>query len=306
MESIRGEKENTGLIDLLLEIYDEYKDKLTDALNKYILIGGYPRTQIEFYETTGSSTSDARYLSDIFRLITSDITKFKNRLSTSFNKWPHDKVVSQLENLIQLHSNPTSLIGEQTFKHIKDPNFFLEYLKLSFSIGYLRNLQRIDSEANIVISSSDHKKYFYRDPFVYWAFYFGSRHETNIFSKSKELIKKEELIGSLYEAIVISHLYNLAYLKNSKGEELVYAYVKSMDNKEMELCGAVLTYSFKNRRIILPFEISKRAKDTRDLHIEEVKKSLGVNRLIMVNGEGKFEIQEDVAYVPIDLLLLVL
>ena len=106
--------------------------------------------------------------------------------------------------------------------------------------------------------------------------------------------------------MVLSHLYTISERWHDIGEDRLYSYVISKKGQEIELCDVVYTYYHNGRRITLPFEISKKVKDSRDLHLKEIKDRLGSNKLIMVNGEKKLKRKDEIIYIPIELLLLLL
>lgn len=309
---------NEKAFDKIQEYYEQYKNTLHSTFLSYLVVGGYPRNIMEFYDNASEHISNSRYLEDIYKLIIEDFPRFRSGFNEDVKKLTDEELKLGLKLVIQLHNNPTGLIGKNTFRgveeHIGLNNVldFVNYLKASFSVGYIRNLKEIRNNTTIYKKSNKrylhYRKYFYRDPFLYWAFLFGSQETIpkSIFKETKKLLKDKKLLGKIYESVVLSHLYTISERWHDIGEDRLYSYVISKKGQEIELCDVVYTYYHNGRRITLPFEISKKVKDSRDLHLKEIKDRLGSNKLIMVNGEKKLKRKDEIIYIPIELLLLLL
>lgn len=313
LAGFQGEDENEKFkytIKLNNMLKNHYSDLHQLFLNTYIFAGGYPR---KIYESLASIRSgkmhipDDRYLSDIYQLLKSDVTKF--RLD--------EDVIRQM--LIKMNLPTFQISGDLGFfckldKKLKleDCKKYLEYLSSSGlfeTIPSIQNPSQIDLSQSLINPSNTKLKFVINDPAVFLAVYFGSRGITNVFENSQKLFsEKSEVKESLYESIVSAHISFIHPIRNNDPKTLAFI-LDVKDKEEEELLDILGWYSnYKNQLVIIPVEVKSGAFNRNELNskVDKLREKYAINKLIVVANTDKIEITDKLSIIPIELFLLLI
>ncbi len=295
-----------------------WKTLREESIRHYFLTGGYPRSIGSFYTTNLTHIPDARYLEDVYTLIIHDISKFKQILFSRVKKPLSDeKIFFLLKEVIRRHSQPAGFLGASSFTNIPHAYTFCNYLQKSFSLSYLPPYDLTSFRDVPSQPYNPPRKYYYTDPFVYWSFTAGSgspAERKHIFRNTAHRLSQRSLLGSLLEAVILSHLSFYRYFFFLEEEPLLYALFDedtSSDphRKNQELADVLLINPFYlDNTHIIPFEISLSAKPKKNIPLllkkdELRQKGLTFSRVIMINLQGRFEWDEDILYLPAEVFL---
>ena len=297
------------MLDSVLKNYYQILHNL--FVDTYIYAGGYPR---KVYQSLISSRSgktnipDERYLSDIYQLMVSDVTKF--RLS-------EEVIIRQM--LIKMERPSFQIGGDLDFfcnldKQIKleECKKYLEYLSSSGlfeRVPAITNPSQMVLNKNLVNPSTTKLKFCLNDPAVFLAIYFGSRGMRNIFESSKNLFEKEPKVRELlYEAITIAHVAQINPIRKNDPKNLTF--ILDMENKtEEELSDVLGWYSdHQNELIVIPIEVKSGRLDYRELNGKayRLREKYSINKLVVVADTDKIEITENLSIIPIEIFLLLI
>ena len=268
----------------------------------YKFSGGYPRA---FYEAitkqrAGALTiSDARYLDDIYSLLTSDSKKF------SLDEDVLKRILVQLETPCLKLRHDLETLGRGTISK-DDIRKYIDYLEKSglfMMIPQIKAISDDDIRKKSVNERGDIFKFVVADPAAFLAIYSGTRNITSVFSKAQSFFLGAEK-GSFFESIILSHL---RYLPSGFSfENIGYAHASGQAE---ELADAVLWYvNEKNEFIIIAVEAkSYDSINEQDLFrkSEELKKNFGIKRLIVVTDSHYFKETDNYIILPVEIFLLI-
>ena len=298
----------TRKLNNVLKYY--YKDLHKLFSDTYIFAGGYPRKIYLSLKSLRSGTMtipDDRYLSDIYQLLVSDVTKFKLE----------EDIIRQI--LIKIEYPSFQVGGDFDFFcnlntkiKIEECKKYLDYLSSSglFDlIPAILNPLQINLEKNLINPSREKLKFTVNDPAVFLAIYFGSRGIKSIFASAENLFSKiPKTKEMLYEAIVLAHTYRINPIRNNNPKTLAFILEKK-EKSEEELLDVIGWYSdHKKQLILLPIEVKTGKLDYSELNrkADRLKQDYSIKRLIVVSDTDQIEITEKLAVIPIELFLLLI
>ncbi|WP_338598620.1 DUF4143 domain-containing protein [Sulfolobus tengchongensis] len=177
--------------------YIQYRQKLTELLDVYLLIGGFPNA-IRDYFTTGKVNKST--ISDFISSLILDVNKLKR--SESLFKLTIKAIIERTTSEFSYHT-----IAKQGIGSVKSA---ISYVSILEKLFLLKTILAIDPNTGSPIPRKE-KKFYFVDPFIYrafaeWAF--------------ANLPNENELI----EAVVVSHLsriFPLFYLKRNGEVDIV-------------------------------------------------------------------------------------
>ncbi len=305
------QNEKYGYSSKLNSVLEKYYQDLHQLFaDTYIYAGGYPRKVYQSLISIRSGKTnipDERYLSDIYQLIVSDVTKF--RLS--------EEVIRQM--LIKMEHPSFQIGGDLDFfcnldKKIKleECKKYLEYLSSSGLFEFIpaiTNPSQMVLDKNLVNPTTAKLKFCLTDPAVFLAIYFGSRGMRKIFENSQTLFEKEPKVRELlYEAITIAHTAYINPIRNNDPKTL--AFILDIENKsEEELSDVLGWYSdYRKRLIVVPIEVKTGKLNYVELNkkADKLKEKYSINKLVVVADTDKIEITEKLSIIPIEIFLLLI